>query len=1001
MNVAAREKELNEQYPNRPRNEHTTLPFHTLFQDLFNPLLSNQKKKPGAPTLNRRKIGPDGGLAQGTNEMRRAIIERYISRWRSQVGYDFFPAMRLILPEKDRDRAMYGLKEKALGKYLVKIMKIDKNSEDGFSILNWKLPSKQMISQGDFASRCYEVLQKRPFRVDVGDMTIEEVNEELDKLSAAQKEETQLPIIGNFYRRMNAEEMTWLIRVILRQMKVGATEKTFLGVFHPDADALFNVSSSLRRVCWELWDENIRLESEHKGVTLMQCFQPQLATYDGNDFPKLVEYLRRYATEEDKEFWIEEKLDGERMQMHIQKSEDGFNFKFFSRKAKDYTYLYGSSLNDKNSALTQHLEKAFHEGIDNMILDGEMITWDPILDRQAAFGTLKTAAISEQNNPFTQRERPLYRIFDILLLNDKLLAQYTLRDRRKALEQAVKPVHRRFELHSHHTGIEADDINPHLHAAIETASEGLVLKNPRSLYTLNDRNRDWLKVKPEYMQSYGESLDCLVIAGYYGSGKRGGFLSSFLCGLRADKHSNRFLSFFKVGGGMSANDYATIQHHTDGKWMDYNVNKPPKEYIELAGPAHAPKERPDQWIKPQDSIVLEVKAASIGTSDEFATKLTLRFPRFRKIRTDRDWTNSLTVQEFLDLKAEVETKEKEQEKFKAEQTRAKRKATNTSRKKPLKVVGYGLPSSTTIDLDTETPVSHVFHNLTFYVITNALHPAKYSKPDLEALIKRHGGKITQSAATTTNISSSPNKNNNQQQVLCIADRPTVKASSLVKSNTHLLIRPQWLFDCIAQARTDFAHGQPERVVLFEPKRHLFFTPDEQQGVYDDNVDEYGDAFYRDTSVEELRAVFAAMKKVDTMGSQGVQGVAEHVLNNSDDGAREEVKGAMFRGIKIHFVSPSSSTSSPGTDGVAAQLEFQLARNIARFAGAVLAEEVDEEEGVTHVVVGADEDITAVRKGVGERSGGGKEKVPWVVRPGWVNESWKEGTVLEEEGFVAR
>ncbi len=64
------------------------------------------------------------------------------------------------------------------------------------------------------------------------------------------------------------------------------------------------------------------------------------------------------------------------------------------------------------------------------------------------------------------------------------------------------------------------------------ASEGLVLKNPRSIYRLNSRNDDWMKVKPEYMTGFGESLDCIIIGGYYGSGHRGGRLSSFLCGLR-------------------------------------------------------------------------------------------------------------------------------------------------------------------------------------------------------------------------------------------------------------------------------------------------------------------------------------------------------------------------------------------------------------------------------------------------------------------------------------
>jgi DNA ligase-4 len=123
---------------------------------------------------------------------------------------------------------MYGLKEKTIGKLLVKLLKLNPNSEDGFNLLNWKLPGQTTASRmaGDFAGRCYEVLSKRAMRSTVGDMRIAEVNELLDRLSVVGKEEDQLPIFRNFYNRMNAEELMWLIRIILRQMKIGASEKT-------------------------------------------------------------------------------------------------------------------------------------------------------------------------------------------------------------------------------------------------------------------------------------------------------------------------------------------------------------------------------------------------------------------------------------------------------------------------------------------------------------------------------------------------------------------------------------------------------------------------------------------------------------------------------------------------------------------------------------------------------------------------------------------------------
>lgn len=60
---------------------------------------------------------------------------------------------------------------------------------------------------------------------------------------------------------------------------------------------------------------------------------------------------------DDDVFWIEEKLDGERMQLHF----DNGTFKFWSRKAKDYTHLYGEDFH--SGSLAQFLKSAFNENV--------------------------------------------------------------------------------------------------------------------------------------------------------------------------------------------------------------------------------------------------------------------------------------------------------------------------------------------------------------------------------------------------------------------------------------------------------------------------------------------------------------------------------------------------------------------------------------------------------------------------------------------------------------
>ncbi|KAH8724077.1 DNA ligase 4 [Phaeosphaeriaceae sp. PMI808] len=905
--------ELNEKYPTRPMNLCKSPPFHTLFTELFDPLMDMQKKGRQLPRP-RRKAGPHGHSNLSPHEAKRNIIERFIANWRKTVGNDFYPAMRLIIPDKDRDRAMYGLKEKAIAKVLIKLTKISKDSDDAKQMLNWKLPGQlykaSSSTAGDFAGRCYEVLSSRQLRTELSDMTIAEVNIALDRLSQLGSEDEQVKIFQRFYRRMNAEEMTWLIRMILRQMKIGATEKTFLDIWHPDAETLFNISSNLRRVCWELYDPEIRLEGEDTGLGLMQCFQPQLAQFQdkGGSFEKMVGRIR--AKSGDDMFWIEEKLDGERMQLHMMEDPDspgGRLFGFWSRKAKDYAYLYGKHLQgDESGALTRFIKDAFGKNVKNIILDGEMITWDMDVDHIVGFGTLKTAAISEKENKNDKNtgQRPLFRVFDCVYLNDKLLTPYSLRDRRRALETAVKDVHRRLEIHPYIEAQSHTEIEPALRKVVAEASEGLVLKNPDSMYRLNDRNSDWMKVKPEYMSEFGESLDCVVVGGYFGSGHRGGAHSSFLCALLLNKDAKpgdtdyeKCWSFFKVGGGFSREDYAAIRGRTEGKWKDWDARRPPL-FIELGGhEQNRQHERPDQYIHPSDSVVLECKAASVEGSDKFSFNYTLRFPRFKQLRSDKRWDQALSREEFYEVKANAEFKKEEKEKeFQIEKSHRKR--TRTS-KKAIVVAG-----SETVTAPYAGPQSKVFDGLSFYIMSEQLHPAKKSKADLESLVKANGGKIVQ-------------RDSMDNRLVIIADKRLVKVASLEKRDTNNIVKPLWIQDCIRQNEID--QGALPYLLPFEPNRHMLYLLDKNQLDYENNIDGNGDSYARDVpNVSEMRELLEGMPSPESSLKFDRESFLEQLENHGN--AFSRLKTYMFNNIKVAF--------QPNAD-LAWILQSRLAKNYIR------------------------------------------------------------------------
>jgi len=65
----------------------------------------------------------------------------------------------------------------------------------------------------------------------------------------------------------------------------------------------------------------VLVNMEDTDIKLFQCYQPQLANFNKRSLQQVVDSMGG------KTFWIEEKLDGERIQLHKQ----GRRFQFFSR----------------------------------------------------------------------------------------------------------------------------------------------------------------------------------------------------------------------------------------------------------------------------------------------------------------------------------------------------------------------------------------------------------------------------------------------------------------------------------------------------------------------------------------------------------------------------------------------------------------------------------------------------------------------------------------------
>ncbi|GIZ01999.1 hypothetical protein CEXT_814261 [Caerostris extrusa] len=526
--------------------------------------------------------------------------------------------MRLLLPQCERQRAAYGIKEYTLAKLFIEIFCLNKNGTDAQKLLNYRSPKSASNEAGDFASVAYFVLKNRS--PETGSLTVHDINHYLDNIATnhAEKKERYLNELKHdllhLLRNTSALEQKWLIRMILKDMKFGIGENSILKEFHRDAKDLYNVTNNLEKVCCSLRDPSVSLNEIE--ITLFSPFRPMLAEMAT---PDQVEQLTGGTP-----FVIETKYDGERLQLH----KHGSSYMYFSRGygGFDCSATYGTTPSD--GSLTPYIHRSFKPGVKNCILDGEIVIYSNKLK----------CIVSKGENPEIQAMAPdgdyapCFCAFDILLLNDQVLSNLPLKDRVHYIKEAFISIENKIRYTKQITATSNNEVTEELNYAIDNRLEGIVIKMSDSVYKPNKRKEGgWFKVKPEYIEDLMTELDLLIIGGYYGEGRRSNVISHFLLGLASrspDGDPCRFYSFCKVGSGYTLKELYELSGKLGDHWKTFDSKNPPIYYMM----GNSRKELPDVWIEPSKSVIVQVKASEIIRSNFFALPHTLRFPRLAQGR---------------------------------------------------------------------------------------------------------------------------------------------------------------------------------------------------------------------------------------------------------------------------------------------------------------------------------------------------------------------------------
>ncbi|PAA70532.1 hypothetical protein BOX15_Mlig012247g1 [Macrostomum lignano] len=558
----------------------------------------------------------------------------------------FYPAMRLLLPLSDRARPAYGIKEFMLAKIYIEILCLGRDSPEAKKLLNYKNPGQSAATTGDFAATAYFILQHRCPRQ--GALTVQQVNNHLTAMSAAnaanKRDEVKRQLFA-LIKQTTALEQKWLIRIVLRDIRAGVSEKTVLSAFHPDAEALYDVTQSLEKVCTSLHYPGVRLHEI--GVALNTPFRPMLG-----EAASVLQLGELFAG---RPFLLEVKFDGERMQLH----KSGSGYRYWSRSGLEWTATYGAAP-DGPGNLTPHVASAFLPGVDNCILDGEMMGFN-----------LETNTMGSKAQDFDIKRVsvrgyvPCFVVFDLILLNGRVLTDRPLVERKRILDnQVLAPVPGRLLISEWSLASTQAEAVEKFNAAIESREEGLMAKLADSVYSVASRKAGWFKLKPEFVGGLVDDVDCVIVGGYFGSGHRAGMCSHFLCALPdvgeddvgaagggedddGDAGASvKYLSFCKVGSGYSKQTLFEYNMKMAQHWQRFDKRSPPEAFRLADGQ----RERPDVWIDPSNSFVVQVRASEIVASDAYATGYTLRFPRVVGFREDKTCRQATSVAQLTALR---------------------------------------------------------------------------------------------------------------------------------------------------------------------------------------------------------------------------------------------------------------------------------------------------------------------------------------------------------------
>ncbi|MEM1825497.1 MAG: ATP-dependent DNA ligase [Desulfurococcaceae archaeon] len=500
-------------------------------------------------------------------------------------------------------------------------------SEGDLGVVIEKLKKNQINKSRGLSLASYFSIEK--------ELGVSEVYDKLVRIAHAQGEgskDIKLKILAGLLSEAKPNEAKFIVRFIEGRLRLGVGDATIM-----DALAIvYGGGIASREVierAYNLYPDlgYIAKTLATKGIEEIKKFKPVVGIPIR---PMLAERLsdpKEILNKAGGEVFVEYKYDGERAQIH--KSSDG-RIIIFSRRLEDITKQYPDVVEYASKCIKAR----------EAIVEGEIVAYNPDTGELKSFQELMQRK-RKYDIHIALKEVPVkVFLFDLIYVDGEDYTLKPLPQRRVKLESIIEETDV-FKIAEYIKTKDINELEKFFLKAIEDGAEGVMVKaiHNYSIYRAGVREWLWIKYKRDYKSEMADTVDLVVVGGFYGRGRRGGKIGTLLMAAY-NPEKNVFETVCKVGSGFKDEDL--------DKMIDilqpYIVKEKPFNVVANI--------EPDVWVRP--FLVAEIIGAEITLSPLHTCGLgvlksdagiSIRFPRFIRWRPDKSPEEATTSQELIEM----------------------------------------------------------------------------------------------------------------------------------------------------------------------------------------------------------------------------------------------------------------------------------------------------------------------------------------------------------------